>query len=168
MAVLTPDGAIKSRFAELVELLTGQGAVCPLSPKPKRVIPVVPGELSSWDDCCDGQLGLRVASMTPKLNAQGSRALFGQPCNIEYWIISAEIEVIRCAASQNDAGQAPSVQQVTANGNQGLSDMNQMLKALTSAGWVRSIDSFRETGPQGGCFASLWTFTFIVDAVPCD
>src|SRR5262245_23066536 len=77
------------------------------NPVALAVIP--PGNTVAWDQCCDGELWVRLVSLV------GSPALSQprrQPCQAIYQA-RIEVGVIRCAHVIDDSGAAPSAEEMS-------------------------------------------------------
>lgn len=155
----------RARFTldKVLETLEEDGAALPA-----RVVYLVPGESVVWDnDCCQGQLTARVSAMAAH-RSTATRTTTLTPCSIDYWTVTLEVVLLRCAATINNAGQAPSADALTVDGRRGLGDMYSILRTITRLPFADDVTSWLPQGPQGGCFGNAWTFTFKVDATPCD
>lgn len=119
--------------------------------KPKRRV-LVPGNEVVWDDCCDGQLAMKVISIVPK----------GDPKCITGWDATLGLSLIACVATVNDRGQAPSAAQINADGLRQLTMMEELRDALqeipeTVKPVLRlTLLSWLPQGPQGGCAGGEW------------
>ena len=141
------------QFDELIAAVT---AALPANKRPARTISLVPGTQVVWDDCEDGQLTCRLASMAPISSS-------GQRCQIDYWSATGELTLLRCALTQDDQGVAPKPGDLKAEGAESLADTDVMLKTVASFEWVDSIASWAPVGPDGGCKGIVITFTFKLD-----
>lgn len=121
---------------------------------------LVPGVQSAWDDCCAGQLALRVREIVEKPVVRGAACPAG-------WSITCGLELVRCVATVNDQGEAPNSGQITADGSAAMLDMQELHQALRCtipkiAGISNlTIERWRPVGPQGGCAGGEWTFNFL-------
>lgn len=163
MEVLSIDQAIQQRMDEIIASYL-EGA-CALDPKPSRVVSLVPGTSVVWDECCDGQLTVRLVNMAPKIKAGPVQSL---PCSIEYWIATFEVMILRCAATVDNRGISPSPQRLAQDGTQGLRDMNKVTAGLFANSKVKSIGNWQPQGPQGGCFGGSITFTMWFSGPKCE
>lgn len=135
-------------------------AVDLVSPTPGRVVKVAPGEIVAWDDCCDGQLWVRLVNLTPSDGATPARRPGMDVCATPWFIGTFELGLVRCAAVVDDRGIAPSALQVTTDGVQSVNDMAQLMAALKCSDIdVRSLTGWTPQGPEGGCHGGFWTFT---------
>lgn len=145
-------------------LLSGS---CALSPAPKRVVSIYPGTSVSWDDCCNGQLSFQVNALTPIWQSAG-RVSIKNPCTISWWEVQIDVKILRCAATVNSAGVPPSPAQISADGNQLLNDMQNILKALEGSPFsVYNLNPWVPSGPEGGCVGGSFTFMIRCDPDPC-
>ncbi len=133
-----------------------EAAYASLDPKPGRSI-VAPGSNVAHDDCCDGQVHVRLVSAVP--NYAGTRNSTGCPVSFD---LTLGIGVVRCAAVVDDRGRAPTSAQVTGDGHQMLQDMADLAGTLQD--WKpeealsAQLGSWNPTGPQGGCTGGEWTY----------
>lgn len=119
----------------------------------------------AWDDCCDcgdgeGQAWVALQSIAP-----GQNGASVTPCGFEY-IATVQVGVLRCAATLDDAGNAPSAETLTA----------EALSVWRDAALVREsvlccfedlhpdrgdyeMGSWAPFQPQGGCTGGAQTLT---------
>lgn len=163
------EETLAERVSALVAALvtTDESVACRLQPTPGRVVEMYPGERVAWDDCCPGQLSVRLIDMSPHFDPRAQSIKKG-PCSVVYWAVQLEVKVLRCAAVPGNNMTAPSPEQIDADGWQGLNDMQNLLNTIQGFDWVKSIGSWQPQGPEGGCHGGFWTLTTWVDAVPCD
>jgi len=141
-----------------------QIAVDALDPKPGLVF-VQPGGEVAWDNCdCDGQAWSRVITVAP---VQGPILARGIPCGIQWWDIQLAVGVLRCVATVDDRGKAPTATQITADGKRFADDASTLLQAVTCAPSTRSVAGLTPLGPLGGCAGSEVAFTVRVNACAC-
>lgn len=145
--------------AKFTELTTAVTEALPAAKRPARTIAVVPGTQVVWDDCEDGQLTCRLASMVPISSSN-------QRCQIDYWSATGELTLLRCALTQDDQGVAPKPGDLAAEGAESLADTDLLLKTVAAHEWVDSIASWAPLGPDGGCKGIVVTFTFKLDQPP--
>lgn len=135
-----------------------------LDPTPGRVVLLAPGQEAAWDDCCDGQVWVRLVNVEPTPTFDPSRRGGLGVCATPFFVVTAEIGVTRCAAVFDDnRGTAPTPAAITADGEQSVADMSTLLGVLACDDNTRSIVSWTPTGPMGGCHGGYWTFTLAVD-----
>jgi hypothetical protein len=115
---------------------------------PGRVLHV-PGTQAVWDDCCAGQLWVRLTGMTP-IRA-GVKCLG--------WRGRIEVGIVRCVAVMNDDGTAPSVDQINADARRSYEDTEALRAALDEQDWIRSIEEWVPQSATGGCGGGAWIVT---------
>lgn len=126
---------------------------------PSRVIAVVPGAQTAWDDCCEGQLTCRLVSMNPVLNEGGRQS----QCGIKYWAAVGEVQLLRCSQALNEDGTAPSPLIVAAEGSSSMRDTDSILKGIAQQSWISSMELWTPEGPNGGCRGVQVQFNFALD-----
>lgn len=133
-----------------------------LSPRPGRTVLIAPGATVAHDDCCRGQVWARLVTIQP-MPSNDPRSRPGMDvCAIPELVATMELGIIRCAATVNDHGQAPSELQITADGEQSIKDMAALLGVLRCEPGLRSLIGWTPTGPEGGCHGGFWTFTKLI------
>lgn len=120
-------------------------ALSAISPKPGRSF-VQPGGQGAWDDCCDGQLWIRIISIQP-----ASTSIPGCPPE---WDVLLGLGIIRCVSTVDDRGIAPPAASLTSEAAQMVSD----LEALESVVAEHKNQRWIPLGPQGGCAGGEWSF----------
>ena len=144
---------------QIMEFLLAE-AVGELNPAPARAV-IAPGALVAWDDCCDGYAWARLVTVTAPTTPVQSQGP-------TLWIIQVALGVLRCAASLDDSGNTPTAAQVTADGVQGLADMEALARAFRCSGLQPlMMGSWTPTGPAGACFGGEWTATLRVPVECC-
>ena len=137
-----------------------------LSPTPERAF-VQPGTEVAWDDCCSGQLALRLISWEPITSGPA----MSSPCAPAGWRAQLGISLIRCVASLSDSGDAPTPDHLTADAIDILTDASQMEQLLTCtvSGLVDRLTlvNYIPSGPQGGCAGGEWIFRIMFTATAC-
>lgn len=136
-----------------------------LSPQVPRIVHINPGLQVPWDDCCGGQLAGRVLSIRPIVgeNSRGTAV----PCGVMFWEAQLAISVVRCVATVNDQGVAPSTSQMDHDGIQMLLDQVVIQEVVRCDPRVRAIDRWAPTVNSGGCGGGEWQFTVRVDTCAC-
>lgn len=119
-----------------------------LSPMPNRVV-VVPGAQAVWDSCCDGMLYCALVSLQPKRQAAKCTG----------WTAVLKVGVIRCCATVDDYGNAPSVRQINHDAELMMNDMTTLQRVLGASSCVDTLDGWEPLGPEGGCAGGEWTVT---------
>lgn len=144
-------------------------------------IELTPGNLPAWDDCCDGQLYLRVVevyptagknSPFPQLDAAQSGAA-GSVCSIHALAVHIGLGIIRCAATLDQDGNSPTSAAVTADAVLMLADMAALLDVLVcTVPSIRGVmalkmDRWIPQGVDGGCAGGEWGAYFAVNPCLC-
>lgn len=165
----------------LAQILTAANAALTDSGAPPGRVELVPGQRPAWDDCCEGQLYLRVVEIYPSVGT-GQTAPFpaidtqqrGAGCGIRLLAFHLALGVIRCAAVVNDDGTPPTPGEVTADGLEAMADMSVLLDVLTCdvpgmTGVMKmKLDKWTPQGVNGGCHGGEWSFYIAVDpCLPC-
>lgn len=141
-------------------------------PAPGRVS-LYPGAEVVWDDCCDGQLWLRVLEVTPA--GLGQQQSVGQslvqPCGVPAWTALYGLGLVRCVSALDDQGNAPASSQLTEDTLQGNADRASLLRAITCTipAFVEKITivNWLPLGPEGGCAGGEWQFKAQFSACGC-
>lgn len=120
---------------------------------PGRVIHVAPGAQVAWDDCCDGQLWVRLAGLSPAPKPQAQTN-----CVVPFYFAEVELGLLRCASVVDEDGTPPTPTQLEMEGLAGLSDLGAMLQAIQCNPNTREVRRYTPQGPQGGCVGGVWTF----------
>jgi hypothetical protein len=126
---------------------------------------VAPGSQIAWDDCCDGQLWVRVTQLnTQDVNVRGQKLGSApcDPCGLEY-AVGIEIGVLRCSSTVTDQGTIASPAVMTDEALQVLTDEAQLSEAAQCC--IRSLPGVKNLvmvrwdplGPEGGCVGGVWT-----------
>lgn len=124
---------------------------------------LAPGALPAWDDCCDGQLWVRLIRIDP-ING---RAPTAGPCGILHWRATVGIGALRCAATVSSRGIAPSPDRITEDTMIQMRDLNRISQFLTCSGLVDGVTGYIPAGPDGGCVGGEWTATFRAPVCGC-
>jgi hypothetical protein len=141
-----------------------------LSVPPGRAV-LVPGGQAAWDDCCEGQLSLRLISVTPTLGGATDRR--PTTCTPPLWTVSIGLSLVRCIATVDDKGRAPKEAAITMDGLAMVRDMRELLvaleccvsqlpgvEALKVGQWLPHLAS-------GGCSGGEWEASFILMNCAC-
>lgn len=126
---------------------------------------VYPGAEVAWDDCCDGQLWMRIADLAPA----GNQPV--QPCGVLLWAATLGLGILRCVSTLDDQGNAPTPAELNADSVQMGVDRAELL-ATIQCGFVAlaekiTIVRWLPIGPGGGCAGGEWTFRALFTA-SCD
>lgn len=148
--------------------------------KPGRV-ELTPGLLPAWDDCCGGQLYLRTIevyptagknSPFPAIDTQQTGAA-GSMCGFHLVAVHIGLGMIRCAATVDDDGNAPTPAAVSENANTMLDDMATLLDVLVCDApkipgvLALKVDRWVPQGVQGGCHGGEWGAFLAMDPCLC-
>jgi hypothetical protein len=125
----------------------------------------------SWDDCCGGQLWVRLVSLeslAPNFAKLGATSL--HPCGLE-WTATVGIGVLRCSSIVNDSGQLAPADTFTAEALQVLADEAAICQAIYCCEVLPlnryDITRWDPLGPEGGCVGGEWTMTMQVNNYGC-
>lgn len=143
----------------LTELLAECEAA--LDPKPARVL-ITPGVAAAYDDCCGGQLWVRLVSVAP---VYPSNAVKG--CGPLYRNVRIEVGVIRCAATLDSAGRPPTPAAVTADALQEALDLAAIEQVLECSDYGFTGLVWSPLGVEGGCQGGSWEGVIKVRACGC-
>jgi len=128
------------------------------SPVPSH-ISVQPGAVA-WDDCCDGQLWVRVVRAHPT-STFPNKTLEVRPCGLEV-ATQIGVGIIRCSTGLEALQWAedPTAAALTADAQQQVCDMGAIYRALACClDWSDGdviVDQYAPLGPQGGCYGGEW------------
>lgn len=124
----------------------------------------------AWDDCCSGQLWLRVVSQVPA--ALGGRAT-APNCGVPAWTVTFGLGLLRCAQTVRDDGSAPPPAALTAEALQVATDAATLCRVI-ECDWTKISGLERITptvwtplGPDGGCVGGEWQATVLVTNCGC-
>lgn len=128
-----------------------------------------PGAELAWDDCCEGQVWVRVISILPSpLANPGS---FTQPCGVLSWVATLGIGVLRCAAVLDDNGNAPTPAELSADTLAMTRDAAALEAAIQCqiGPQVEQLSFLRwePLGPQGGCVGGEWVIMVKLPTCSC-
>lgn len=136
---------------------------------PGRVL-VAPGGAPAWDDCCDGQLYVRVVRAFPT----------GQPFPADYtgkcppmMGYALALGLLRCTPVQDDLGNAPAPKDLTDNAHDLIDDMHLLMQTIRCMENPRGVQAMRlgawtPQGPMGGCAGGEWDFTLGMSDCGCE
>ena len=107
------------------------------------------------DEAACSQLWVRVTNITP-LSTEG---FDGGTCS-SILRIGLEVGILRCFEI-NEGGEAPNATQVLLAATQGMDDMNAIYcAAMACEVWEAiNVGEWTPTGPLGGQYGGIWTFT---------
>lgn len=141
-----------------------------LYPVPSRVV-VVPGLDAVWDECCEGQLWVRLVSYNP---VQPTTVRSGDPaCNVQMWDAGIAVGILRCVSVVDDQGRAPSPAQMLEDARMIHRDMADLQEVLQCS--IHTVDnvlkarmgSWNSLGPEGGCAGGEWAMTLTLPNCAC-
>jgi hypothetical protein len=151
---------------KLAELLSCAEAA--LDPPVGRVY-LAPGSQVAWDDCCNGQLWVRLISLESLIPAKlGATSV--DPCGL-VWTATVGIGVLRCSASMDERGQLASAATFTSEAVQMLADEAALCQAIYCCDVLPmnkfDVHRWDPLGPEGGCVGGEWTMTMQVNNYGC-
>lgn len=149
--------------------------------RPTGRVELTPGLLPAWDDCCDGQLYLRVIEIYPSVGVGSpfpqidttQRGPASSTCSIKMLAVHIGLGVLRCAATVDEQGNSPTSSQVSEDEELILADMSTLLDVLVCESHKlpgiqqMKLDRWQPQGPQGGCAGGEWGAYFAVDPCLC-
>lgn len=124
---------------------------------------VVPGLEAVLDECCSGQVWVRLVQMQPRSN---------RDC-ITAWDATVEVGVARCVAVVDDQGNSPTSAEVQADAAQLLADMEALQRALECCAKTvpnvhrAIIGTWNPLAVDGGCAGGTWNATVTVPDCAC-
>lgn len=147
-------------------------AKCSLDPAPGRAA-LYSGAQVAYDDCCDGQVWVRLISLEPHTGDPRTSRAMG-PCGVIAWRASIGVGVLRCAAKMADNGDPPPPGVLTAETLQMTRDMSALSEAVTCTiprtiqGLMKmQVTRWDPLGPEGGCVGGEWTVQALVNTCQC-
>lgn len=129
---------------------------------------VAPGGVVAWDDCCDGQVWVRLASATPAPAPAAPLKASGDLCAVPWWTLNVVVGVIRCAHTIDDEGNAPTPRELSEDAESVLEDMWTILRVITCKVAHERMGTWTPVGPEGGCVGGEWSFTARIAGCSCD
>lgn len=139
----------------------------PEGARPGRVVPVSPGRLPAFDDCCSGLLYGRVDHLAPVAPPKVGAAA-GVRCGALLLQATVALGLVRCAATVTKGGAAPRAEAVLADGHEMLDDMLAIERAVLASPHTRSLVGWTPLEAEGGCHGGEWVFTMQVPLAPDD
>lgn len=123
----------------------------------------------AWDDCCDGQLWVRLIHQIPAGTTTQSRPVRTN-CGVSLWKTTIGVGIVRCAATVDDQGQAPAAGELTADAMgvcQDMLDLDVAIRCCMADLAPLTMVRWDALGPQGGCVGGEWTVTVVRDLCGC-
>lgn len=168
---MSPTIAILETLRDILDLLTVEDGECRISPQPCRTV-LSPGLEIAWDECgaggCtdddrDGQLWANITTMEADSDSG----------NCERIVWTADVGIVRCAATVQDDGSPPPVAAVEHDAWQQAADSDHIRYAIRccpsrpeTIGDVELV-TWTSLGPSGGCVGGAWTIRGILDECEC-
>lgn len=151
-----------------------------LAENPPARVELTPGLLPAWDDCCAGQLYLRVIEIYPTAGVgaafpaiDSSQRGAGLACAVKLMAVHIGLGVIRCAHTVDDNGNPPTPAEVTADASEMLDDMSALLDVIVcqvpgvSGVMQVKLDRWQPQGVEGGCHGGEWGAYLAIDPCLC-
>jgi hypothetical protein len=127
---------------------------------------LAPGIEAAFDDCCEGQVWVRLVQLAPVTTLQ-TRKASGHHCAVDTWNVTVEIGVVRCAAVVDDEGNAPTPPEITADADQVIADMESLMAAIQCCMEPTDFVRWEPQGVLGGCAGGKWTVVTRVAGCRC-
>lgn len=129
---------------------------------------IQPGGDVAWDDCCNGQLWVRVIESLPKMAAQ-ARSAVDPRCLLRGWQLRVGIGHLHCVSTLDDQGRAPAANWLTTEASEVLTTAWAIQKALLCHAELGEkyrpvMGSWRPLGPSGGCAGGEWQVDLDISA----
>lgn len=127
-----------------------------LSTKPKLRM-LTPGLLPAWDDCCSGQLTVRMVNILPTYSKGTCPSIIR---------VTFGISLIRCVHTMNDDGSAPLPKYVNSDGEMTMDDAHEVYCALSA--WKPNgvyqwkLLQWTPEGAEGGCAGGEWQVEAVI------
>lgn len=142
-----------------VDALTEDGLIVPAHTF------VAPGAEVAWDDCCEGQLWVRVVSMWP-YGSFPNRDLSLNRCAPPL-AVQVGMGILRCVTGlerlDDQVESYPTAAQLTGDARQMVCDSAALHRAITCCHGEEldedlALDQWTPLGPTGGCYGGEWTY----------
>lgn len=123
-----------------------------------------PGANVAYDDCCDGQLWVRLVNVFPS-GRPFPAADSTQPCGILVLAAQLAVGVVRCAHTIDDNGNPPTPDELTGDALGMTLDASILLSAIqccklpTPADQLIRVGTWTPLGVEGGCAGGEWSLT---------
>lgn len=136
------------------------------------------GDAPAWDDCCEGQLWVRLITMFPTGNPFPLPDVRAGSCKPTMLGSTLGVGVLRCAAVVDEAGNAPAADTITNEALGATADAMIVLEALkccvgdltddqTSNALAIMLGTWTPLGVEGGCVGGEWTLTLGTGTCGC-
>lgn len=153
--------AVIDQFGPLMDRLRNLAADA-VNPPPGRAH-LAPGLQVAHDDCCEGQVYVRLVGVQPTF----SRPLAnGRPCQ-SGWSATLAVGVVRCAHTVDDHGDAPTPGELDEDTLQMTADLTAVEAAIRCSDENVALTQWLPVGPSGGCVGGEWTLTAVVPLCGC-
>jgi len=159
--------SITERIGPILSELLGC-AEAALDPPVARAY-IAPGNTVAWDDCCNGQVWVRLLFLESLALAKMG-ATHMDPCGL-VWTATFGIGVLRCSSTIDDRGEIASADALSNEALQMLADEAALCQAIYCCN-VAPLNRYELTrwdplGPEGGCVGGEWTMTMQVNNYGC-
>lgn len=160
MSTCPPDPVLE-KACELLETVKGRLAQTEAG-APERASLVPGGAAVAWDDCCAGQLWVRVGRIfaSERFPEPATGAL---RCETTTWAVEYEVGVLRCASTLDENGEPPSTAQLFGDVERTMADAAGMRQALLydfgGAHSLVAIGQWLPTEVEGDCVGGTMTVT---------
>lgn len=131
-------------------------------PKPVGRAVVAPGTAPAWDDCCQGQLAVRLVNTQVRNTSPRPVG-----CKHQGYIYTIGISVIRCAQTIDDRGRAPKPDKISKDASNMTADMVAVQHFLECNDTIFQMLSWSPQGVTGGCHGGEWLFTLLQEPLGC-
>lgn len=131
-----------------------------------------PGLETVWDDCCNGQLWVRLVAVQPMMDTAAQRGV-PQNAGLLGWLVDLAIGTARCVISLQEDGSPPTADQMTTDAQAEVQDMEDIRDALLCnmdgiPNLIRpTLVTWAPLGPLGGCVGGEWQFRFLLRYCGC-
>jgi hypothetical protein len=141
---------VKGRLGQTDEGLPGRASLVP------------GGAAVAWDDCCEGQLWVRIGRIFA-FDRFPEPATGALRCETTSWAAEYEVGVLRCAATVDDNGDPPTVEQLLADVERSMADAAALRQALLydfgGEFSLVAIGQWLPTEVEGACVGGTMTVT---------
>lgn len=126
-----------------------------------------PGQETVWDDCCGGQLWVRLVSVVPQMDPSASRGA-APNCGLLGWTVDLAVGAVRCVTGLDENGEPPTADVMTNDVLAEVRDMEDIRDALIyEMGDIPCLSrptllNWAPLGPLGGCGGGEWQFRFLL------